>query len=149
MAPQLVVLSAEPARLARLAHWLRGVGLPIRSVTSPGDFPPLRLPAQSILLLDADFFGDDADSMLDGIDDGTPVIVVVRRFDRMRWINLMKRGANDVLREPISAGALQDAVNTVLARPPWIHVRPRPGWGERVLRAGKAALGLSPPSPGE
>lgn len=143
VAPHVSVLSTDPARARRFIEYLAGAGINLRTVTSPQDARRNKFPSRSILLLDADFFGADADDVVDSSrPEALPVIVVINEFDRMRWIDLMRRGASDVLREPVSAPALRCAVSAILSRAPWKSHPARLGWGERMLRAGRMALGL-------
>ena len=98
--------------------------------------------AGTVLLFDADFFDSPARDVFDVSAAEPPVIVVVSRFDTSKWINLIKRGASEVLRDPVSPQDLQTSIFRVLPQLQWKLTGKRTGWLGRRFRSGKALLGI-------
>ncbi len=143
MTPQVLVLSRDHSRTRCFIQCVQELRLGARATASLSEVHRLCTIAGTVLLFDADFFDSPAREVFDvSTALSLPVIVIVSRFDTSKWINLIKRGASEVLRDPVSAQDLQTSIFRVLPQLQWKLAGKSTGWLGRTLRAGKALLGI-------
>ena len=140
LSPQVLVLSTDHSRTRHFIQCVQELRLGARAAASLSEVHRLCTIAGTVLLLDADFFDSPARDVFDvSAALSVPVIVIVSRFDTPKWINLIKKGASEVLRDPVSAQDLQTSIFRVLPQLQWKLAGKSTGWLERTLRAGQGA----------
>src|SRR5512139_357754 len=117
---QVIVLSDNESRTKRFVQFLHELEVATKTASSPAEVTALARLAASIILFDVDFFKWPASDVFEvSIALSIPVIVIVGQFDTPQWIDFVKKGASEVLRDPVSKRDLQLSITSTLPQLQW------------------------------